>query len=122
MKHAVLDTNFVLSCIRKKIDFFEKIPLMGMKIIIPIQVIDEIRKISRMGKGKFKDDAKLALTLMEKNRFNRIDLHTRNVDNGLISLAKKNENYVIGTLDTEIKNRTQSSVLVIRGEKRLEVI
>jgi len=122
MKHAVLDTNFVLSCIRKKIDFFEKIPLMGMKIIIPIQVIDEIRKISRMGKGKFKDDAKLALTLMEKNRFNRIDLHTRNVDNGLISLAKKNKNYIIGTLDTEIKNRTQSSVLVIRGEKRLEVI
>jgi len=93
-----------------------------MKIIIPIQVIDEIRKISRMGKGKFKDDAKLALTLMEKNRFNRIDLHTRNVDNGLISLAKKNKNYIIGTLDTEIKNRTQSSVLVIRGEKRLEVI
>ena len=35
MKQALLDTNFILSCIRKKIDFFEEIRLMGIKIIIP---------------------------------------------------------------------------------------
>lgn len=121
MKYAVLDTNFILSCIRKKIDFFEKIPLMGMKIIIPLQVIDEIKKISRQGKGKFKEDAKFALTLMSKNKFKRIDLYTKNVDNGLINLSK-NKNYIIATLDTEIKNRTKNPNLVIRGEKNLEII
>jgi rRNA-processing protein FCF1 len=122
MKYAVLDTNFILSCIRKKMDFFELIPQMGMKIIIPLQVMDEIRKISRQGKGKFKDEAKIALMLMERNRFNRIDLYTKNVDNGLIKLAEKNKNYIIATLDRQIKNRTKNSVLVIRGEKELEII
>lgn len=122
MKYAVLDTNFILSCIRKKIDFFEKIPLMGMKIIIPLQVIDEIKKISRLGKGKFKEEAKLALVILGKNRFNRIDLYIKNVDNGLVRLARKNKNYIIATLDTEIKNKTKNPTLIIRGEKNLEII
>jgi len=122
MKYAVLDTNFIISCIRKKIDFFEQISLMGMKIIIPLQVMDEIRKFSMQGRGNLKQEAKFALRLLEKNKFKRIDLYTNNVDNGLLKLAEKNENYVIATLDRQIKNRTKNPNLVIRGEKSLEII
>ncbi len=122
MKYTVLDANFILSCIRKKIDFFEKIPLMGMKILIPLQVLDEIKKISFSGKGKFKEEAKLALTLLRNQKFKRVDLYTKNVDNGLIKLANENENYIIATLDKKIKNKTQNHNLVIRGEKNLEII
>ena len=122
MKYAVLDTNFILSCIRKKIDFFTEIPQMGLKILIPLQVLDELRKFSRQGRGNLKQEAKLALTILENQEFQRIDLYERNVDNGLIKLAEKNRNYIIGTLDTEIKRKTRSSVLVIRGEKQLEII
>lgn len=122
MKYAVLDTNFILSCIRKKIDFFEKIPLMGMKIIIPLQVMDELRKFSRQGRGNIKQEAKLALVLLQNQKFNRIDLYNNNVDNGLIKLAEKNKNYVIATLDRQIKVKTKNPNLVIRGEKELEVI
>jgi len=122
MKYAVLDTNFILSCIRKKIDFFEKIPLMGMKIVIPLQVMDEIRKFSRQGRGNLKQEAKLALVLLQNQEFNRIDLYNKNVDNGLIKLAEKNENYIIATLDSQIKHKTKNPNLVIRGEKELEII
>lgn len=122
MKYAVLDTNFILSCIRKKIDFFEQIPLMGMSIIIPLQVMDELRKFSFQGRGNLKQEAKFALSLLEKNSFKRIDLYTRNVDDGLLKLAEKNENYIIATLDRQIKNRTKNKNLVIRGEKNLEII
>jgi len=122
MKYAVLDTNFILSCIRKKIDFFDLIPQMGMKILIPLQVLDEIRKFSRQGRGQLKQEAKLALVILENQEFNRIDLYDKNVDNGLIKLAEKNKNYVIGTLDRQIKNKTKNPNLVIRGEKELEVI
>jgi len=122
MKHAVLDTNFILSCIRKKIDFFDLIPQMGMKILIPLQVIDEIRKFSRQGRGNLKQEAKFALVLLENQDFKRIDLYNKNVDNAIIKLANENENYIIATLDRQIKNKTKNPNLVIRGEKELEVI
>ncbi|MCX6747284.1 MAG: PIN domain-containing protein [Candidatus Pacearchaeota archaeon] len=122
MKYTILDTNFILSCIRKKIDFFEKIPLMGMKIIIPSEVIDEIRKFSRQGRGNLKQEAKLALVILENQEFKRVDLCNKNVDNGIIKLAEKNRDYIIATLDTGIKNETKNSILLIRGEKELEVM
>ena len=98
------------------------IPQMGMKILIPLQVLDEIRKFSRQGRGQLKQEAKLALVILENQEFNRIDLYDKNVDNGLIKLAEKNRNYIIGTLDRQIKNKTKNPNLVIRGEKELEVI
>lgn len=122
MKYAVLDTNFILSCIRKKIDFFEKIPLMGMRILIPSEVIDEIRKFSRQGRGSLKQDAKFALVILENQEFKRVDLDNKNVDNGIIKLAEKNKEYIIATLDTGIKNKTKNSILGIRGEKELELM
>jgi len=122
MKYAVLDTNFILSCIRKKIDFFVDIPQMGMGIIIPLQVIDEIRKFSRQGRGNLKQEAKLALVILENQKFKRVDLYNRNVDNGIIKLANDNPNYIVATLDRAIKVKTKNQNLVIRGEKELEVI
>jgi len=122
MKYAVLDTNFILSCIRKKIDFFTDIPLMGMKIIIPIQIIDEIKKFSRQGRGNLKQEAKLALVILENQDFKRVDLYNKNVDNGIVKLANDNPNYIVASLDREIKVKTKNRNLVIRGEKELEVI
>ncbi len=122
MKYAVLDTNFVLSCIRKKIDFFEKIPLMGMGIIIPLQVMDEIRNFTLKGRGSLKEEAKFALLLLERRKFKRVDLYNKNVDNGIIKIANENPNYIVATLDRQVKNKTKNPNLVIRGEKELEVI
>lgn len=116
MKYVILDTSFILSCIRKKIDFFEEISFMGFKIIIPKQVIQEIKKF----KDK-KSEARLALNILEKKGFKKVDLNSKNTDNGIIKLAKENKNYLIATLDREIKQKTQSQKLVIRG-KKLEIV
>lgn len=122
MKYVILDTSFILSCIRKKIDFSEKIKFMGLKILIPIQVIGELTKISGGGKTRFMEEAKLALFILKKNKFSEIDLNNKNVDNGIIKIAKENKEYIIATLDREIKNKTNNQKLVIRGETELEII
>ena len=122
MTYVVLDTNFVLSCIRKKIDFFYDIPNMGLKIIIPIQVLDEVRNLSMTAKGKFKDEARVALKLLEQNEFKRVDLYLKNVDNGIIKLANNNKEYIIATLDQEIQHKLKNQTLIIRGEKELEIV
>jgi rRNA-processing protein FCF1 len=124
MKYALLDTNFILSCIRKKIDFFDLIPQMGMSILIPTPVIKEIQGITNHPKNNFlfKEEARLALKLLEKNKFKKIGLDGKNVDFGIIKIARENPNYIIATLDKEIKNKIKNQKLVIRGEKKLEVI
>jgi rRNA-processing protein FCF1 len=122
MTYAVLDTNFVLSCIRKKIDFFNDIEMMGLKVIIPIQVLDEVRRLSMTAKGKFKDDARLGLKLLEQNEFKRVDLYIKNVDNGIVKLAERNKEYIVATLDKEMQRRIKNRKLIIRGEKELEIV
>ncbi len=122
MKYVILDTNFILSCIRKKIDFSEKIKFMGMKIIIPVQVIGELKKHSETKNLKLRDESKLALSILTINNFDEVDLQSKNVDNGIINLAKKNPEYAIATLDRGIKNRIKNNKLVIKGDKELEIV
>jgi len=123
MKKVLLDTNFILTCIKQKIDFFEELELKGFQILIPKQVIGEIKKITNSKKKlHFREDANLALKFLEKNSFKEIDIKNRNVDKGLINFAKENMDIIIASLDREIKNKIQNPKLVIRGKKRLEIL
>jgi len=122
MKQAILDTNFILTCIKQKIDFFRDIPNMGVQILIPKQVIEEVKRVSNSTKKlKFRDDAKLAQVLLEKNKFTQIDIRGKYVDKGLINYAKDHPRLIVATLDKEIKSKTVNSKLIIRGKKKLEL-
>lgn len=121
MKYVVLDTNFILSCIRKKIDFFHEIKFSGLRIIIPIQVVAELENLSETGNLKLREEAKFSLLLFKKNTFEKVDLKIKNVDNGIVKFAKEHEDYIIATLDKEIKDKIKNQKLIIRGEKELEV-
>jgi rRNA-processing protein FCF1 len=121
MKSVLLDTNFILSCLKKKIDFFDEIELMGIKIAIPEEVVKEIKKLSEEGNKTTQTEAKTALSFLNKNKFEKIKLETRNVDNGIVKFAKENKEIIIGTLDKGIKDRIQNQILGIRGDKGLEI-
>jgi rRNA-processing protein FCF1 len=66
----LIDTNFVLTCVKQKIDFVsianEKIG-EEIKWIVPNEVVSELKELSsRAGlKGKDKDAAKLTLSLLD---------------------------------------------------------
>jgi len=123
MKQVILDTNFILSCVKQKIDFFRDIPNMSLEILISKQVIEEIKRVANSTKKlKFREDAKLAQVILEKNKFKEVDLRGKYVDKGLIKYAKENPRLIIATLDKDIKNKTTNSKLVIRGKKNLEII
>lgn len=117
MKKVILDTSFILTCLKQKIDFFEELHLMGLSIVIPKQVIEELELIREKNKG-----SELALDLLEKSDFKSIDLGTKNVDKGIIKFSNENTDFYVATLDREIKNKIKNSKIVIREKKRLEVI
>lgn len=124
-RFVLLDTNFILTCVKQKIDFFEEIKFLGMGIIIPKQVINELERISNSKKKLyFKENAKLALRLLEKekNSFKKIDLESGNVDKGIKNFADENKNIIVATLDRELKTKIKNHKLVVRGKKKLEII
>lgn len=95
----------------QKIDFFEEIPLMGIQIIIPKEVIRELEKLKKES----------ALRLLKKSEFKKISLKGKNVDNAIINYAKENPDTIIATLDRGIKTKIRNKKMVIRNKKKLEI-
>ncbi len=122
MKEVVIDTNFILTCVKEKIDFVSELELMGLKSSIPEQVLAELVKIV-MSKKKLKDRklAENAINLLEKRKFRTVVLRDKDVDKGLIKYVKEND-CMIATLDREIKKKLKGSVVSIVGKKMLRIV
>ncbi len=114
MKQVLLDTNFILTCIKQKIDFFEEFYLIGIQIIIPQQVINELEKLEKT----------VALNLLEKETKNYkiISLKGKNVDNSIVTYSKENPSVIIATLDQEMRRKIKNKKVNIRNKKTLEII
>ncbi len=96
---------------------------MGMQVIIPEQVINELKKIAESKqKAHNKEASVLALRLLGKNKFKKINLGKGHVDKLIIRFSKENPETIIATLDREIKRRIKTNKLIIQGKKKLEII
>ena len=112
MKHIILDTSFILASVRHRIDFFERLEHEGFQIVIPDQAIDEL-----MGLG-----AQLALNILEKHKFQIVKLPGKDADSAIIAFAKKNKEAIVATLDQGLQKKIKNRKMIIRGEKRLEIV
>jgi rRNA-processing protein FCF1 len=125
MQEILLDTNFILSCIRNKFDLFEELNFRGYKIIIPDQIINEIEKIKvSVKKLRFRKEAELALKIIQKNNFKNILIEGKNVDNAIVNYARQYPNLTIATLDNEIqkKLKKKNKIMILRNRNTLEII
>ncbi len=122
----LLDTNFILTCAKQKIDFESLVDELfdeQIKWIVPVEVLTELEKLSkRQGeKVKDKDAASVGLEILDKMDMENIKLGTEHVDDGLVDYAKKSK-CILATLDKELKNRVNCRILIIRGKKNLEIV
>jgi uncharacterized protein len=123
MKKILLDTNFIINCVKQKIDFFEEIKLLGFKIIIPENVIREIEKIKNSKQKQYnREAANLALRILEKSEYERIKFKKRNVDKAIKDFVDSENNIIVATLDKELKNKIKGHKMIIRNKKKLEII
>lgn len=123
MKEVVLDSSFILTCVKQKIDFFEEIKLMGLSAIIPKQIINEIGRVAKSSDApSVRADAELALKIIRKNKFRTIGLDGKSVDAGIIKMARADEYLIVATLDRRIKNLTHNQKLIIEGKKKLVIV
>ncbi len=117
---VLLDTSFLMNCIKFKIDFFKQ--LSDYKFLLIPSVVDELNEISS-GRGADAKNAKAALALTEHTDVLPEPEETAgDADASLLALSK--EGYIIGTQDTELKRKvkiTGGKVAYIRQRKIIVV-
>jgi len=121
MQQVLLDTNFIITCIKQKIDFFDDLNFKGFEIIIPKQVIEELKKLS-LKKGTAHSISEFALKYLKTEKFKTINLANKQVDEAIIDYAKTHEAVVIATLDYDIKYKINNPRMVIKGMKKLDIV
>jgi rRNA-processing protein FCF1 len=124
----LLDTNFILTCAKNKIDIQEKTEkIISEKIewLVPQDVLNEL--------GNLKDRKGMKITDKQAAQLSFEILQT--INPGIINLQGKNPNIdikivnyiidkpiVLATLDKDLKSRVRNKILTIRNKNKLELI
>ena len=119
----LLDTNFILTCIKEGIDFdtlANEILDRRIEWLIPHEVEKEITAISK-SQGAKKQQAKVALELLKNLKHKQAKLEDPNVDMGIAKYVNQH-GIILATLDRKLKSRVKGKILTIRGKKSLELV
>jgi len=128
----LLDTNFILTCAKRKIDFeslAEKLSDEPLEWIVPQEVLNELGNLKDRKdlKGKDKESAALAFETLQSldNCFvEKISKkNIENIDIAIVNYLLKNEKIILATMDKGLKKRLAGrKFLTVRGTKNLAVV
>src|SRR3989344_2084995 len=113
-KKVIIDTNFLVECIRFKIDLFSEIDrlLIYHELFILDRALEELSRI------KIKERALLKKFLEKFKIIDTSSYSNLGVDD---IITKLSEDYVIATQDKELKRRLKGQKIIIRQKKYLEL-
>ena len=109
---VLLDTNFIISCILKRIDFISQLEEKGFKIVVPKEVIEELKDL-RFRKGQSHEERiaiDAAFEMFQHNKLKKMGLGGRSIDEALIKKGK--EGIYIATLDNLIKKQVPNKIVI----------
>jgi rRNA-processing protein FCF1 len=122
MAKVILDTNFILYCVANKVDFHEELLMKGHRVLIPVEVIEEIKRLRDSTKAlKFRDQASIALKLIESGDYEKVSAPGKYVDKGLKKYCEEHPEVVLATMDKELKKSVANRKMVLRAKKKLEL-
>lgn len=117
---VVIDTNFWIDVFRFRLDFAEIYDLIPDSHIFTIsQVVEELERLSKK-KNKDAGFAKLALSFIESNRIQLLQVPEYGVDKALLNLSDKET--VIATNDSFLRKKIEAKggkTIYIRGRKHI---
>lgn len=129
MKKIIIDTNALMAISEMGLDLFTAIEEacdFKYKIFVLEGTVKELEKIVREQKGRFKQGAKLALTLIKKKRESgklkvmKDPDDSKYVDDNLVVLSK--DGYLVLTQDIVLKRKLTKPYLTIRQKKKVMVV
>ncbi len=105
---VLLDSNFIISCIKRKIDIFQELEGLGFRIIVPREVLEELKDLKARVPPADRQAIGVAFELFEKRKVEKMRMPRGSVDEGLIALGKKGA--YIATLDAGIKRLIPNTI------------
>ena len=118
---VLVDTNFVLSCVKRKIDFgrlADEIFDEEVEWIVPRQVLNELGNLKdRVGmKVVDKRAAEMSFSILEDLDPEIVELgRCPNVDIAIVNYVV-GKDIILATLDRDLKGRVDNKILTIRGK------
>lgn len=118
---VLLDSSFIISCIRAGIDFLSQLEEQGFKVKVPREVLQEMKDLRLKNKASREDRIAIdvAFKLIEQRKVKKISMGGGKVDDWLIKRGK--EGYYIATLDAGIKNRIPNKVVIFKAQARVGI-
>jgi len=124
----LLDTNFIITCAKQKIDFdtiMNGQTTEEVKWIVPEEVLTELRGLKFGGKIKIKERnaASIGIEIVEKLGAEVVKLSNTasDVDTKIVNYLRSKD-IILATLDKKIQSRVKNKILTIRGKKTLGII
>lgn len=114
---VLLDSNFIISCIKKRIDFLAQLEEQGFKVLLPVEVYQELKDLKKKLPHEDRVAIDIALDLFQTSGIKKIKLGNMSVDKGLIEKGKSGA--YIATLDKAIKNEVQNKVVIFEAQRRI---
>jgi len=132
MRKIILDTNFLVSIVRFKVDLFSELRrICDFKYAVCIVdgIINELEKLIETGKPKDKIAARISLELIRKKKIQITKIspknkRVKNVDLLILNLIKEG-NFIVATQDKELKREIRKKgvpLIVLRQKGYLKLI
>lgn len=124
MKKIILDSNFLIDCLKFKVNFLEEIKRFveeNFEILILENVLKELEKMSKRRTRESKY-AKLALKIVKEKNFKIVSTSFENTDEAIISSS--DENTIVATNDIELRKTLKAygiKNIYLRAKKYLEI-
>ena len=118
---VLLDSSFIISCVRGRIDFLTQLEEQGFTPIVPREVLQEMKDLRTSSRASRNDRQAIdvALDIIEQRGVKKIGLGTGKVDDWLIKRGQ--EGIFIATLDRAIKKRVPKRVVIFSAQGRVGV-
>ena len=118
---VLLDTNFIISFVMRRIDFVEELTGLGFHVKIPKGVLQELKDL-KTDKKTSRDERQaidVAFAILEERKVRKVRIGGSYVDDGLIQKGK--EGAYIATLDREIKHSVPNKVVIDSAKNALKI-
>ncbi len=118
---VILDSSFIISCVRERIDFLTQLEEQGFTPVVPREVFQEMKDLRTSNRASREDRlaVDVALEILEKKKVKKTTLGEGKVDEFLI--RKGQEGIFIATLDNGIKKRIPKKIVIFKAQNRVGV-
>ncbi len=114
---AILDSSFIIACMRKRIDFLNELESQGFRVSVPREVVQEIKDFKFEDSSSIEDKVivERMLELMAGKYLEKEPIGRQKIEDWFIQKGK--EGFYIGTRKTRIKNIVPKSLDILDSGK-----